>query len=92
MIRSTLPTSHGFIARSQGSSCVKATDFVSNFDFVGTTDSVSFLTVPEAIQWRQTVCGGEDKIRQYCIQLSRKGGQRVAEILGTKILDNVPTA
>ncbi|OGE56551.1 hypothetical protein PENARI_c003G09498 [Penicillium arizonense] len=89
MIRSILPTSHGFIARSQGSSCVKATDFVSNFDFVGTTDSVSFLTVPEAIQWRQTVCGGEDKIRQYCIQLSRKGGQRVAEILGTKVLGNV---
>ncbi|KAJ5986009.1 hypothetical protein N7522_013205 [Penicillium canescens] len=89
MIRSTLPTSHGFIARSQENSCVNATDFVSNFDFVGTTDSVPFLTVPEAIQWRQTVCGGEDKIRQYCIQLSRKGGQRVAEILGTKILDNV---
>ncbi|OQD82191.1 hypothetical protein PENANT_c023G10429 [Penicillium antarcticum] len=69
MMRSTLPTSHGFVARSQES-------------------TVSFLTVPEAIQWRQIICGGEDKIRQYCIQLARKGGKRVAEILETKVLDN----
>jgi selenocysteine lyase/cysteine desulfurase len=89
MIRSTPPTSHGFIARSLEDSCAKAADFVSSFDFVGTTDSVSFLTVPEAIQWKERVCGGEERIRQHCTQLSRKGGQRVAEILGTKVLDNV---
>ncbi|KAJ5771433.1 uncharacterized protein N7511_003484 [Penicillium nucicola] len=89
MIRSTLPTSHGFVPQLHGIPCAKETGFVSNFDFVGTTDSVSFLTVPEAIQWRHTTCGGEDKIRQYCIQLTRKGGQRVAEILETKVLDNV---
>lgn len=97
MVRSTLPTSHGFIARSPGkASCVSSnesvrekTEFVSNFEFVGTTDNFSFLTVPEAIRWRQKVCGGETEIREYCIQLSRKGGQRVADILGTVILDNV---
>ncbi|KAJ5835367.1 Pyridoxal phosphate-dependent transferase major region subdomain 1 [Penicillium robsamsonii] len=96
MMRSTLPTSHGFIPRSpEKGSCVSSkesvnekTEFVSNFEFVGTADNFSFLAVPEAIRWRQKVCGGETEIRNYCIQLSRTGGQRVADILGTVILDN----
>lgn len=94
MMRSTLPTSHGFkarpiedISRNKSSNDGKS-DFVLNFEFVGTTDSISFLTVPHAIKWRQDVCGGEEKIREYCIQLSRNGGHRVADILGTQVLDN----
>ncbi|KAJ5773765.1 Pyridoxal phosphate-dependent transferase major region subdomain 1 [Penicillium paradoxum] len=97
MMRSTLPTSHGFIPRLPGKeSCARPqesvngkTDFVSMFDFVGTTDNISFLAVPEAIRWREEVCGGEDAIREYCIQLARKGGQCVADILQTQILDNI---
>lgn len=85
MIRTTLPTSHGFVPRLSE----KAPNFVANFEFVGTADNFAFLAVPEAIRWRQTVCGGENKIRNYCIQLSRRGGQRVADILGTRILDNI---
>ncbi|KAJ5384131.1 Pyridoxal phosphate-dependent transferase major region subdomain 1 [Penicillium concentricum] len=94
MMRSTLPTSHGFIPRPQGSrvyfkeSANEKTEFVSNFEFVGTADNFSFLAVPEAIRWRQRVCGSETEIRNYCVQLSRTGGQRVADILGTVILDN----
>ncbi|KAJ5189024.1 Pyridoxal phosphate-dependent transferase major region subdomain 1 [Penicillium cf. griseofulvum] len=96
MMRSTLPTSHGFITRSSGKGSSlsskepvrEKTEFVSNFEFVGTADNFSFLTVPEAIRWRQKVCGGEIKIREYCIQLAYQGGQRVADILGTVILDN----
>ncbi|KAJ5960789.1 Pyridoxal phosphate-dependent transferase major region subdomain 1 [Penicillium vulpinum] len=96
MMRSTLPTSHGFVPRSPGkTSCSTSkepvrekTEFVSNFEFVGTTDNFAFLTVPDAIRWRQMVCGGETKIRDYCIQLAHKGGQTVADILGTVILDN----
>ncbi|KAJ5597167.1 Pyridoxal phosphate-dependent transferase major region subdomain 1 [Penicillium hetheringtonii] len=87
MMRSTLPTSHGFVPwvstleKNQQS-------FVSNFEFVGTADNLAFLTVAEAISWRKTICGGEDQIREYCIGLARKGGRRVAEILGTSVLDN----
>ncbi|KAJ5129962.1 Pyridoxal phosphate-dependent transferase major region subdomain 1 [Penicillium bovifimosum] len=97
MIRSTLPTSHGFKARSQGEGSGSTsngtvgpgkTDFVSNFEFVGTTDNFAYLAVPEALKWREEVCGGETAIRHYCMDLSRKGGQRVADILGTRILDN----
>ncbi|KAJ5673367.1 Pyridoxal phosphate-dependent transferase major region subdomain 1 [Penicillium longicatenatum] len=94
ILRSTLPTSHGFVPRStvDGSSnsleIPADSQFVSNFEFTGTADHTAFLVVGEAIKWRQKVCGGESQIRDYCIALARRGGQRVADILGTEILDN----
>lgn len=90
IMRSTLPTSHGFNPLSSSTERIfnGEAGFVSNFEFVGTVDNFSFLTVAEAIRWRQTVCGGENKIRDYCIRLAREGGQIVAKILGTRILDN----
>lgn len=102
LMRSTLPTSHGFVARSsnqdQGSQ-INSTDivndktaFASNFEFVGTTDNFSFLTVGAAIEWRKSVCGGEKAIQQYCLRLCRTGGQKVAEILGTRTLETTEGA
>ncbi|KAJ5737867.1 Pyridoxal phosphate-dependent transferase major region subdomain 1 [Penicillium malachiteum] len=97
MMRSTLPTSHGFVVRDtveqQGNKkqedfLQKKTEFETNFEFVGTTDNIAFLTIPAAIKWRQQVCGGEQKIQEYCTTLSKKGGVRVAEILGTRILED----
>ncbi|KAJ5716711.1 Pyridoxal phosphate-dependent transferase major region subdomain 1 [Penicillium malachiteum] len=99
MIRSTLPTSHGFVvhetpavdlqgAKKQENSLQKKTEFEINFEFVGTIDNIAFLTIPAAIKWRRQVCGGEQKIQEYCISLAKKGGLRVAEILGTRILDD----
>lgn len=96
IIRSTLPTSHGFVPRSiANGSCndleiqsPAKSQFVSNFEFTGTAENAAFLVVGEAIEWRQKVCGGENQIRDYCIGLAGRGGQRVADILGTKILDN----
>lgn len=34
------------------------------------------------------MCGGEDKIREYCENLVEAGGKRMAETLGTVVLDN----
>ncbi|KAJ5523996.1 Pyridoxal phosphate-dependent transferase major region subdomain 1 [Penicillium frequentans] len=94
IMRSTLPTSHGFVPRpiangsSNDSDCSGKSYFVSNFEFTGTAENAALLVVGEAINWRQKVCGGESQIRDYCISLARRGGQRVADILGTRILDN----
>ncbi|KAA8649459.1 hypothetical protein EYZ11_008091 [Aspergillus tanneri] len=89
MMRSTLPTSNGFVPRSaRDPTSDDPTDFVRNFAFVGTFDNIPFLTVPAAIAWRHHVCGGESRIRAYCTNLAREGGRRVAEILGTTVLDN----
>ena len=102
MIRSTLPTSHGYVAGSLNRDqwplknptdlANGTTAFVSNFEFVGTTDNFSFLTVRTAIEWRQSVCGGEKAIQEYCRRLCREGGQHVAEILGTRTLETMKGA
>lgn len=90
LMRSTLPTSHGFVQHSPSNKASNASEseFVSNFEFVGTTDNLSFLTVAEAIRWRRIVCGGEENIRNYCTRLAQEGGKEVAKILGTRTLDN----
>jgi selenocysteine lyase/cysteine desulfurase len=94
LIRSTLPTSHGFVPvhdpdpdRVSPLPVSMKSEFVHNFEFVGTLDSNPYLCVPEAIKFREEVCGGEDSIMSYCIQLAKDGGRKVAEILGTEVLD-----
>jgi selenocysteine lyase/cysteine desulfurase len=95
LIRSTLPTSHGFVpldAEEGGySNPLPASakgEFVNNFEFVGTLDNSPYLCVPEALRWRREVCGGEDAIYFYCQTLVRHGSRHVADVLGTEVLDN----
>lgn len=93
MIRSPIPTSHGFVPRTyqtptSSSTADQKTEFVRNFELVGTADTISDLTVPEALKWRREVCSGEERIRSYCTRLAREGGGCVADILDTHVLDN----
>lgn len=95
LMRSTLPTSHGFIPRPGASAGLpnplgasSKSEFIANFEFVGTLDSSNYVVVPEAIKWREEVCGGEKAIIEYSTNLAREGGKLVADILGTHILEN----
>ncbi|KAK3312115.1 pyridoxal phosphate-dependent transferase [Apodospora peruviana] len=98
LMRSTLPTSHGFVGTPASGEKGRAvplgkhmrdmSPFVLNFGFLGTLDNSPYLCVRDAITWREEVLGGEERIRQYQIDLARKGGKRVAEILGTSVLEN----
>ncbi|KAL3427278.1 aminotransferase family protein [Phlyctema vagabunda] len=93
LIRSPLPTSHGFVPKTPSTlvnplPASKKSEFVNNFEFVGTIDNTNYLVVAEALKWRQEVCGGEEAITDYNIKLAKEGGEVVAKILGTKILDN----
>lgn len=63
-------------------------NFVSQFEFVGSVDGSPFLCVPEALKFRRNVCGGEEAIQTYCHGLALKGGQLMARLLGTEIMDN----
>ena len=63
-------------------------EFVNNFEFVGTIDNTSYLVTPDAIEFREKVCGGENAIMEYCHKLAKEGGNTVAKILGTRIMDN----
>jgi selenocysteine lyase/cysteine desulfurase len=93
LIRSTLPTSHGYVPMTGApnnplpASAVPKSAFVVNFEFVGTIDNAPYLCIPAAIQWRESI-GGEEAIRDYCWALANEGTKKVANMLGTKVLDN----
>jgi selenocysteine lyase/cysteine desulfurase len=94
MIRSTLPTSHGFQPLATGGKKIfspmpspkSSSPFVSQFEFVGTIDTAPPLCVSAALEFRNNICGGEEKIRAYRFDLAEKAEEKVAEILGTKAL------
>lgn len=92
LMRTTLPTSHGFVPSGPRPfnplpPSTKSV-FVNQFEFVGTIDNTNYLCTAEAIKWRKEVCGGEKAIMDYCSTLSRDGGKAIAKILGTQVMDN----
>ncbi|KAJ5168488.1 L-cysteine desulfhydrase-like protein lolT1, partial [Penicillium canariense] len=97
LIRTTVPTSWGFIALPdspetissilQDANAVKTkTPFEELFEFVATSDDSAYLCVPAALKFRREVCGGEDAIISYCINLANEAADAVAAILGTDVM------
>jgi hypothetical protein len=94
-MRSTLPTSHGFLPKPRPGATYlnplppsEKSAYVANFEFVGTVDASPYLCVPEAIKWREEVCGGEEAIVKYTVELNKRASERVAEMLGTGHMEN----
>ena len=96
LIRSTLPTSWGFKNLDNVPNTVNPkgafggdieSEFVGNFEFVGTIDSSPYLCIPAAVEWRKAI-GGEKVITEYCTKLAQDAGQMWAKELGTEVLDN----
>ncbi|KDQ26340.1 hypothetical protein PLEOSDRAFT_1065763 [Pleurotus ostreatus PC15] len=79
-IKSSIPTSHAYA--SPGS----PPTFIEQFDWNGTADFVSFYSVVHALRFRAWL-GGEEKINRYCHGLAIAGGKRLAEMLGTRVMD-----
>ncbi|KAF2668480.1 PLP-dependent transferase [Microthyrium microscopicum] len=96
MMRSTIPTSHGFIPTPRPGAAAaynplptnNKSPFVVNFEFVGTIDNAPYLCVPRAIQYRKERLGGEEAVADYLWTLARRSGQIVCKILGTEVLEN----
>lgn len=62
LIRSTVPTSHGFQPPPKPGKTINnpmppstKSAFVKNFEYVGTMDNAPYLCVPAALQWRRQV-------------------------------------
>lgn len=83
IIKTTVPTSNYYIplAKRNGNP-----NILEQFEWIGTLDYAPFLSVLEAIKFREWL-GGERKINEYCHDLAVKGGRIVAEILGTQVMD-----
>ncbi|KAA8644161.1 hypothetical protein EYZ11_008492 [Aspergillus tanneri] len=98
LIRTTVPTSWGFIplpdSPATASSTImreneknpKKSAFESLFEFVATADDTPYLCVPAALQFRRDVCGGEERIYEYIETLANEGADIVASVLGTEVL------
>lgn len=93
LLRTTLPTGFNFIPLSKRSSAVgDPSAFVSNFASVGTLDDNAYLCIKAALEFRKKLhwsgFEGETAVMNYTWSLAQKGGQAVASILGTGLLDN----
>lgn len=87
LIRTSLPTSHAYLYPSEKPDPHAKSQFAKLFEFVATIDYTPYPCVPAAIKFREDL-GGEEIIRNYCWEVARIGGNRVAEILGTDVMDN----
>lgn len=98
LIRSTLPTSWGFVPKS-GEVAVSPlpvpegkSAFVALFEYMATVDNSAYLCVPAALAWREKVTwgdlSGEEAVMGYGAWVVREGAKLVAEVLGTEVMEN----
>ncbi|KAL1949376.1 hypothetical protein VTO73DRAFT_8257 [Trametes versicolor] len=86
IIKSSVPTSHGYVSPGSPDAGEKGTAFAEQHEWTGTMDLVPYLSVPAAVAFREWL-GGEKAIDTYCHQLALDGGKRLAEVMGTRVLD-----
>lgn len=96
LIRTTLPTSWGYIpapdsVKTTGASTMQTAGggksaFESLFEFVATTDDTPYLCIPAAMKFRRETCGGDERIFTYLEELSNVAADIVAGELGTEVM------
>ncbi|SPO06041.1 related to isopenicillin N epimerase [Cephalotrichum gorgonifer] len=85
-IASTVPTSWGYETPEERAKMDPREYFSRLFVKVSTVDNTLYCCIPLALKFRSEVCGGEAAIHAYCEDIARRGGARMAEILGTEVL------
>ncbi|KAJ5329823.1 hypothetical protein N7452_010213 [Penicillium brevicompactum] len=97
LLRTTLPTSWGFIPNPESPETIASvlsdpnaattkTPYETLFEFVATSDDSAYICVPAALEFREKVCGGEEAIMSYCQHVANEGADAVAAILGTEVM------
>lgn len=79
-LRCTFPVSWGYKSPPEEFSLAEL------YQWTGTADFTPYLSINAALDFRERI-GGEERIQSYCHDLACKGGARMAEILGTELLD-----
>ncbi|OHE91174.1 hypothetical protein CORC01_13516 [Colletotrichum orchidophilum] len=85
-ISSTVPTSWGYEVKEERDKMEPRDYFSRLFNKISTTDNTPYCCIPVALEFRSKVCGGETKLREYCEDIARQGGDQMAEMLGTEVL------
>ncbi|ETW82979.1 hypothetical protein HETIRDRAFT_444532 [Heterobasidion irregulare TC 32-1] len=86
IIKSAFPTPHAYVSPTDPQGGPEAPNFIEQFGWTGTRDYAPYLSVDEALNFREWL-GGERKINEYCHSLALEGGKRLAEVMGTRVLD-----
>ncbi|KAL0581648.1 hypothetical protein V5O48_000349 [Marasmius crinis-equi] len=84
IVKSSFPTAATYVSPDKRDG---RHNFVEQFEWCGTIDWSNYLTVIPALDFREWV-GGEEKINTYCRKLAIEGGKKLAETMGTKLLDD----
>jgi len=104
LIRTTFPTSHGFVPLLSHPSSSHFTNIRnplsgnrSNdtnalqtlFSLVATADNTPYYCVPAALNFRNNICGGEEEIYRYIRDVAQRGADLLAMVLGTEVMDDL---
>lgn len=86
----TLPVSHSYVDVNAELTPDQLDNLlVSKFTFIGSKNFAAVACVETALKFRNEVCGGEEKIREYCFDLARKVGELTTKLWpGTSLLEN----
>ncbi|EDK36417.2 hypothetical protein PGUG_00515 [Meyerozyma guilliermondii ATCC 6260] len=92
----TIPISHSYLADDQVlPDHLEEYRLIDRFQFVGTENKASIATIPQAIKFREEVCGGEKNIQDYCNKLSEDAAEEITTKVwpGMKVLkvDGAPS-
>ncbi|KAI0011505.1 aminotransferase family protein-like protein [Xylariaceae sp. FL0662B] len=87
-IKTTLPTASGYLPEAQREVVPRASYFIHLFDEVSTVDTTPYICVLEALKFRNEVCSGEENVRRYCQTVAKEGGELMAAMMGTQVLEN----
>jgi hypothetical protein len=88
LIKTSYPTDGRYLPEADRKCLSPAEYFGSLFEHVSTIDTSPYLCVPEALKFRNEICGGEEQVRAYCITLAKQGGELMANLMGTEVLKN----
>ncbi|KAI1777102.1 PLP-dependent transferase [Hypoxylon cercidicola] len=88
LIRTTYPTAEGYLPAAQREAPSQESYFVNLFEKVSTIDTTPYICVTAALRFRNQICGGEERVRTYCQGMAREGGDLMAAMMGTEVLDN----
>lgn len=85
----TIPISHSYVDDSQVlSPKQEAETLIDRFVFVGSVNPAPIFTILDALKFRREICGGEEKIHDYCFDLAKKVGETISKKWNTSVLEN----
>ncbi|KAI0396587.1 aminotransferase family protein-like protein [Xylariaceae sp. FL0594] len=87
LIKTSYPTDGRYLSEVDRDAFPPSIYFSALFEHVSTIDTTPYLSVLEALKFREEVCGGEEQIRSYCSSLAKQGGELMASLMGTEVLE-----